>query len=99
MVKQFVAKGILAVAAGCLTQTSALAGGLERGGYNIDLLFAPGRLPAESAVTFVAPQRKVKNVRDLNPTNAPLGGGDLNLPPNAEDSTRNKGVSANDECE
>src|SRR5690606_34575000 len=89
MVKQFVAKGMLAVAAGCMTQTSALAGGIERGGYNIDLLFDPGRFTAESAVTFVAPQRKVKNVRDINPTNDLLGGGDLNRLSNRADDAEN----------
>ena len=89
MVKQFVAKGMLAVAAGCMTQTSALAGGIERGGYNIDLLFDPGRFTAESAVTFVAPQRKVKNVRDIDPTNDLLGGGDLNRLSNRADDAEN----------
>lgn len=61
-----------------LAATSAQAGGLERGGYNIDLLFDPSDYVFESAVTFVNPQRDMNNVRD----NIPLDG-DLNgLPSN-----------------
>jgi long-chain fatty acid transport protein len=55
-----------------LTAASAHAGGLERGGYNIDLLFDPSDYAAEAAVTYVNPQRELNNVNDLP------GGGDLN---------------------
>jgi long-chain fatty acid transport protein len=64
--------GIVA-AAGLLAATSAYAGGLERGGYNIDLLFDPSDYAAEAAATYVAPQRDLNNVEDLAPAN-----GDLN---------------------
>lgn len=56
-----------------LTATSAHAGGLERGGYNIDLLFDPSDYAAEAAATYVNPQRKLNNVRD-SITAAPPGG-------------------------
>lgn len=92
MKNKIISKGILALAVtGALTST-ALAGGLDRGGYNIDLLFDEGRFAAESAVTFVAPQRELKNVRDVNTTNNPplgagSGGGNLNgLPTSADGS-------------
>src|SRR5690606_31126797 len=82
MTKKLVSKTLLALAAGCAMTAPAMAGGLERGGYNIDLLFDEGRFAAESAVTYVAPQRKVKNVRDINATADPdIGGLDLNALP------------------
>ena len=66
MVRKIISKGLLVVAAGCGLHSTALAGGLERGGYNIDLLFDPSRFAVESSATFVMPQRKVKNVVDTN---------------------------------
>jgi long-chain fatty acid transport protein len=81
MKKTLISRGILALAAGCALSTTAMAGGLERGGYNIDLLFDEGRFAAESTATFVMPQRKLKNVDDTNATN-----GDLNTLPGYEDS-------------
>lgn len=94
MRKTVISRGILMIAAGCALQTPALAGGLERGGYNIDLLFDPGRFAAESAVTFVAPQRKLKNVRDVDTTSLPplgagAGGGDLNGLSTSADGSEN----------
>lgn len=68
----------LGLIAACAFVGGAQAGGLERGGYNIDLLFDPGQYTAESAVTYVAPQRKLDNVRDTDPSGSP-GGGPLNL--------------------
>lgn len=56
-----------------LAATAAQAGGLERAGYNIDLLFDPSDYAFESAVAYVNPQRDMNNVRD----NVPLDG-DLN---------------------
>jgi long-chain fatty acid transport protein len=72
---------MLVVAAGCTLQSPALAGGLDRGVYNIDLLFDTSRFAAESSATFVMPHRKLKNVDDINPAN-----GDLNLIPGYSDS-------------
>jgi len=54
-------------AATLLAATSAQAGGLERGGYNIDLLFDPSDYVIDSSVTYVNPQRKLNNVQDTNP--------------------------------
>jgi len=74
---------LAAVAVGML-QSPALAGGLERGGYNIDLLFDTSRFTAEAASTFVMPDRKLKNVRDVDtttgfpPPGTGPGGGNLN---------------------
>lgn len=60
---------ITAALAVLLTSTAASAGGLERGGYNIDLLFDPSTYAAEAAVTYVNPQRELDNVVDVNPAN------------------------------
>lgn len=81
MVSKIISRGLLVVAAGCGLQSTALAGGLERGGYNIDLLFDPSQFAVESSATFVMPQRKVKNVTDINPAN-----GNLNAIPGYSDS-------------
>lgn len=50
-----------------LMTTAAHAGGLERGGYNIDLLFDDSRFTTEAAVTYVMPQRELNNVVDIDP--------------------------------
>ncbi|UCI23439.1 OmpP1/FadL family transporter [Mesorhizobium sp. B2-8-5] len=39
----------------------AHAGGLERGGYDIDLLFDPSQVATEAEATYVMPDRKYKN--------------------------------------
>ena len=68
--------GAVCLAVGITSVTPAFAGGLERGGYNIDQLFDSSRFTMDTAATFVAPQRKLKNAFDTNPS--PLtGGGDL----------------------
>lgn len=94
---------IVLAAGGLLAaQAPVFAGGLERGGYNIDLLFDPSSVAVEAATTFVAPQRELKNVRDVDTTSGafpangsgpspvpgtPGGGGDLNgLSSSADDS-------------
>ncbi len=85
----------LAFASVCALPFPVAAGGLERSGYNIDLLFDTGRLTVESAVTFVAPQRKLKNVRDLDPTpyvpipSGTRGGGDLSVLPASATGSEN----------
>jgi len=78
--------GAVCLAVGITSVTPAFAGGLERGGYNIDQLFDTSRFTMDTAATFVAPQRKLKNVVDTN-TTSPAGGGNLNgLPTTADDS-------------
>jgi long-chain fatty acid transport protein len=49
----------------------AHAGGLERGGYDIDLLFDPAPVATEAEATYVMPDRKYKNAR--GPLGADLG--------------------------
>jgi long-chain fatty acid transport protein len=59
--------------------SAAQAGGLERGGYNIDLLFSEERFASEAGVIYVMPDRKIKNARDTDPTDGMgsngIGGG------------------------
>ena len=52
--------------------TPANAGGLERGWYDIDLLFDPAQITGEVTGTYVMPQRDLKNVQDSNPADGPL---------------------------
>lgn len=75
---------VLAAGGLLVLQAPAFAGGLERGGYNIDLLFDPSPFAAEAATTFVAPQRKLKNVTDIDPTDGDLSA--TGLPNRADDS-------------
>ncbi len=58
----------LGLIAACAFVGGAQAGGLERGGYNIDLLFDPGQYVFESGVVYVAPQRKLENAVDTDGT-------------------------------
>lgn len=53
--------------------SAANAGGLERGGYNIDLLFDPSRFASEAAVTYVMPERDLNNVKDAIGADGNLG--------------------------
>jgi long-chain fatty acid transport protein len=77
--KSILGASCLSLAAATMMVPSAQAGGLERGGYNIDLLFDPARFASEASVAYVMPQRDVENVVDINPGNGlgsnGLGGG------------------------
>ncbi|ADV12602.1 MULTISPECIES: OmpP1/FadL family transporter [Mesorhizobium] len=55
----------------------AHAGGLERGGYDIDLLFDPAPFATEAEATYVMPDRKYENARGP-------GGADLGLGTSAD---------------
>ncbi|TWF56434.1 OmpP1/FadL family transporter [Neorhizobium alkalisoli] len=68
MANKHMTRAVLAVMAGVAVQSPALAGGIERGGYNIDLLFDPSSVAVESTATFVMPDRKLKNVQDTSGT-------------------------------
>ncbi|TPN88558.1 transporter [Mesorhizobium sp. CU2] len=57
----------------------AHAGGLERGGYDIDLLFDPAPFATEAEATYVMPDRKLKNAVDTS-------GGGLTVSSTAKDS-------------
>jgi len=92
MARKELKRGVLATVAGLLLASAAQAGGLERGGYNIDLLFDPSDYAAEGTATYVNPQRKLKNVRDTDTADSnalaeTFGGGDLNDRPNSVDDT------------
>lgn len=63
----------LAMAATTLTSSVALAGGFDRGGVNIDLLYAPESYVGEAGITYVFPDRTLKNVtRGVNLANPAL---------------------------
>lgn len=50
----------------------AHAGGLERGWYDIDLLFDPAQVTGEVTGTYVMPKRELKNVKDADPSDGDL---------------------------
>ena len=79
----------LGLIAACAFVGGAQAGGLERAGYNIDLLFDPGQYTFESGVVYVAPQRKLNNVVDTNTANTSAGGGNLNSRSTEADDSEN----------
>ncbi|MBP2549074.1 long-chain fatty acid transport protein [Neorhizobium galegae] len=96
MTGKLICRGLLAAIAAASLHTGASAGGLERGGYNIDLLFDPSTVAAEATTTYVAPQRKARNVRDnyttsavypYNGTGTGTGGGNLNGLSSSSDDT------------
>jgi long-chain fatty acid transport protein len=69
----------------------SFAGGLERGGYNIDQLFDTSQFSVQSGVIYVMPQRKLKNVQDTDPSASP-GGGNLNGRSHSADETENYAI-------
>ncbi|MCA2379091.1 transporter [Agrobacterium genomosp. 3 str. RTP8] len=79
MAKTAIFRGAVCFVASIAAVTPSLAGGLERGGYNIDLLFDPSDYVLDSSTTFVAPQRKVENARD-NPFKSPTSATPIPLP-------------------
>jgi len=52
----------------------AAAGGLERGGYNIDQLFDNANFSFKSSASYVTPNRKLDHVKDTNPKNGIFSG-------------------------
>jgi long-chain fatty acid transport protein len=84
-------KGVASLAILSTFASPSFAGGLERGGYNIDLLFDSSRFASEAAATYVSPQRELKNVvdTDTSPTIPGVGGGggNLNGRPDSADDT------------
>lgn len=60
-------KSVVAVLAASVAMASAAnAGGLERGGYNIDLLFDSSRFASDASVAYVMPDRQLRNTVDTN---------------------------------
>lgn len=72
-------KGVTSLVIVSAMASPSLAGGLDRGGYNIDQLFDTSPFSFQSGVTYVMPQRKLKNAQDVDPSNGlgnnGLGGG------------------------
>ena len=60
---RFHIRNLLAGCATIMVPLTAHAGGFDRGGVGIDLLFDEGRVATEAGVTYVSPQRTLKNVR------------------------------------
>ncbi|MBB4437358.1 MULTISPECIES: OmpP1/FadL family transporter [Rhizobium] len=88
MASRMFSKGVTSLVLFSSLASPSFAGGLERGGYNIDQLFDTSPFSFQSGVTYVTPQRKLKDVRDTDTSTAP-GGGDLNSRPNTADDTSN----------
>ncbi|EDQ33346.1 Long-chain fatty acid transport protein [Hoeflea phototrophica DFL-43] len=64
---------VAAMAASVAVVSAAQAGGFDRGGVNIDMLFDESRFATDAAVTIVLPQREINNVvRGANVANAAL---------------------------
>jgi long-chain fatty acid transport protein len=83
-------KSLLGAGCGLVAMVGAAnAGGLERGGYNIDLLFDASPFAAEATGTYVMPNRELNNVVDVNPANGigsnGIGGGARNGVADSED--------------
>lgn len=76
--KALLGAGCFSLAVIGTAMNTAHAGGLERGGYDIDLLFDPAPFASDAGVTYVMPDRKLKNAVNTS------GGA---LPPGASSST------------
>ncbi|SEH93861.1 long-chain fatty acid transport protein [Rhizobium tibeticum] len=91
MASRMISAGVLSLALFSTLAQPSFAGGLDRSGYNIDLLFDQSRFSAQSAVIYVMPQRELKNVRDTN-TSVLTGGGNLNGRSHSADDTANYAI-------
>ncbi len=91
MAARMFSRGVTSLIAFSALASPSFAGGLERGGYNIDQLFDTSPFSFQSGITYVTPQRKLKNVRDTDTSVSP-GGGNLNNRPNTADDTSNYAI-------
>ena len=91
MAARMFSRGVTSLIAFSALASPSFAGGLERGGYNIDQLFDTSPFSFQSGITYVTPQRKLKNVRDTDTSVSP-GGGNLNNRPNTADDTANYAI-------
>ena len=64
--KALLGAGCFSLAIAGAAMHPAHAGGLERGGYDIDLLFDPAPFATEAEATYVMPNRKLKNAVDTS---------------------------------
>jgi len=68
-------KGLgLALLTSSVLSTSAIAGGFDRGGVNIDALFDESRFATDVQVSYVSPRRTARNVQRTINAAAPLVG-------------------------
>jgi long-chain fatty acid transport protein len=79
--------GVLSLALLSTLAQPSFAGGLDRGGYNIDQLFDTSQFSTQAGVIYVMPQRKLTNVRDTDPSD-----GNLNGRPHSADDTENYAI-------
>jgi len=91
MASRMFSKGVASLVILSSFASPSFAGGLERGGYNIDQLFDTGPFSFNSGVTYVMPQRKLKNVQDIDPSAVP-GGLDLNGRSHSADETEDYAI-------
>lgn len=64
----------LALLTTSVISTSAIAGGFDRGGVNIDQLFDTDRFGADAQISYVSPRRTVRNVQRSSNAASPLVG-------------------------
>lgn len=74
----------LALLTSSVLSTSAIAGGFDRGGVNIDQLFDEGRFGASAQVTYVSPQRTLENLSRPGLTSATNPNPAANITSNVE---------------
>lgn len=72
--KALLGAGCFSIALVGAAMDPAHAGGLERGWYDIDLLFDPAQVTGEVSGTYVMPQRDLKNAKDTDPFDGTLAG-------------------------
>ncbi|MDH6265739.1 long-chain fatty acid transport protein [Rhizobium sp. SG_E_25_P2] len=66
MGKTMLRKGFLTVISAGFMSGAAYAGGIERNGYNIDLLFDPSNVAVEGTATYVTPHRTYENTTNYS---------------------------------
>lgn len=66
MGKTMLRTGFMTIVSATLMSGVAYAGGIERGGYNIDLLFDPSNVAVEGTATYVTPHREYTNSKNFN---------------------------------
>ncbi|MBB3658492.1 long-chain fatty acid transport protein [Rhizobium sp. BK650] len=87
MASRMFSRGVTSLIIASALASPSFAGGLERGGYNIDQLFDTSPFSFQSGIIYVSPQRKLKDARDTN--TSPSGGGNLNNRSSTADDTAN----------
>jgi long-chain fatty acid transport protein len=58
--------GFLTIVSAVLMSGAAYAGGIERNGYNIDLLFDPSNVAVEGTANYVSPHREYTNSQNFS---------------------------------